>query len=153
EGWARPPELALLLDRRRLRVPLGDDQPSERAAILARHVGPRRLSPVGAEPDRAARLGLGQEDPPAILWHAHVVEGRPALRVHTDGGPEVDVPGLEAFGPHIHPPLEEARLPLLERSEEAAVLVEADVVRDALPVVDGSHQVLLRSNSGRWPVP
>ena len=152
ERRARPPELALLLDRGGLGVALGDDEPAERAAVLAGHVLPRRLAPVGAEADRPAGLGLGQEDPPAVLGHLHVVEVGPALRVDADRRAEVDVVGLEALGPHVVPPLEEPRLPLLQRPQQAPVLVEADVVGDALLVVDG-HHTLLRSNSGRWPVP
>ena len=52
ERRARPPELALLLDRRGLGVPLRDDQPPESPAVLARHVLPRRLAAVDAEADR-----------------------------------------------------------------------------------------------------
>src|SRR5687768_2733339 len=50
------PEQALLLDRSRLRVALGDDDPAQIAAILAWHFLPCRLALVRAESDGAAFL-------------------------------------------------------------------------------------------------
>src|SRR5262249_44743342 len=144
---------ALLLDRRGLRIALGHDQPAEHAAILARHVLPHGGAEMVAEADRAARLRLGEEQAPAVLRHLDVVELRPALRVDAHGGPEIDVLGLKAVGTHLHPPVEELRMPLFERALQAAVAGEADVVRDALAVVDTGHHTLLRSNSLRRPVP
>src|SRR3989304_1581055 len=108
---------------------------------------------VVAEADRAPRLRLGEEDPPAVLGHRHEPELRPALRVHAGRGAQVDLPGLEANGPHVRPPLEELRLPLLERPLQAPVLGQVDVVRDPLQVVDTRHHTLLRSNSLRSPLP
>src|SRR5262249_18337828 len=61
--------------------------------------------------------------------------------------------GLEAVGAHLHPPFEELRMPLLKRALQTAIVGEADVVRDALVVVDPGHYTLLRSNSLRRPVP
>src|SRR5215470_7085221 len=153
ERRAGPAQMALLLDRRGLRIALGHDQAAEHATILSRHVLPRGRAQMIAEADRAARLGLGEEQPPAVLRHLDVVELRPALRVDAHGGPEIDVLGLEAVGAHLHPPVEELRMPLLERALQAAVVGEADVVRDALAVVDTGHHTLLRSNSLRRPVP
>src|SRR6185369_9035910 len=69
------------------------------------------------------------------------------------GGPEIDVLGLEALGAHLHPPVEELRMPLFERALQPPVVGEAHVVRDALAVVDAGHHTLLRSNSLRRPVP
>src|SRR5439155_20824508 len=66
---------------------------------------------------------------------------------------QVDVPGLEALRPHRVPPVQVARLPFLERAQQAAVVGQADVVGDALGVIDARHHTLLRSNSARWPVP
>src|SRR5215467_2385463 len=150
---AGPAQMTLLLDRRGLRIALRHDQAAEHAAILARHVLPGGRAHVIAEADRAARLGLGQEQPPAIVRHLDVVELRPTLRVDAHGGPQIDVLGLEAVGAHLRPPFEELRMPLLERALQTAIVGEADVVRDALVVVDTGHYTLLRSNSLRRPVP
>src|SRR5207245_1395848 len=54
---------------------------------------------------------------------------------------------------HLHPPVEELRLPVLERALEPAIVTQPDVVGDALAVIDGRHHTLLRSNSLRRPVP
>src|SRR6185295_10568427 len=99
-----------------------------------------------AEADRAAGLGLGEKQAPAIVRHLDVVELGPALRVDADGGPEIDVLGLETDRTHLHPPVEELRVPLFERALEPTVVGEADVVGDALAVVDAGHHTLLRSN-------
>ena len=153
ERGTRAPEVPLLLDRGRLGIALGDDQPPQRAPILSGHLLPGRRALVLAERDAASGLRLGQEDAPAILRHLHPVEVRPALRVDADGRAEVDVLGLEPVGAHLLPPVEIARLPFLERAEQAAVLGEADIVRDALGIVDARHHTLLGSNSARCPVP
>src|SRR5437763_7297764 len=95
--------MTLLLDRRGLRIALGDDESAEHAAILARDVLPCWRAHVVAEADRAAGLGLGEEQAPAVLGHLDVVELRPALRIDAHGGPEVDVLRLEAVRAHLHP--------------------------------------------------
>jgi hypothetical protein len=108
---------------------------------------------VVAEADRATGLGLGEKQAPAVVRHLDVVELGPALGVDADGGPEIDVLRLETVGAHLHPPVEELRMPLFERALKPTVIGEADVVRDALAVVDAGHHTLLRSNSLRRPVP
>src|SRR5262249_55308650 len=153
ERRAGPAQMALLLDRRGLRIALGHDQPAEHAAILARHVLPCRRAQMVAEADRAARLRLGEEQSPAVLRHLDVVELRPPLRVDAHGRPEIDVLGLKAIGAHLHPPVEELRMPLLQRTLQPTVVGKAHVVRDALAIVDTGHHTLLRSNSLRRPVP
>src|SRR5882724_4833565 len=150
---ARAAEVLLLLHRGGLGVALGHDEPAQDAAVLAGHLLPGRAALVIAEVHRALGLGLGEEDTPAIVRHANVVEIRPALRVHAHRGPEVDVLGLEAERPHVLPPLEELGLPVLERALEPPVLGEVDVVGNPLRVVDAGHQTLLRSNAARSPVP
>jgi hypothetical protein len=147
------PEMALLLHGGRLGVALGDDEATEGAAVLARHLLPRGLPLVVAEVDLPSRLGLGEEDAPAVLGHAHVVELGPALGVYAHRGTEIDLLGLEAGRPHVLPPVEELGLPVLERALEPPVLVQGDIVGNPLRVVDASHHTLLRSNSLRWPVP
>src|SRR6266849_1075297 len=153
ERGAGAAEMPLLLDGRRLRVALGDDEAAEGAAILARHLLPGGLALVIAEVDLPTRLRLGQEDAPAVLGHPDIVELRPALGVHAHGRAEVGLLGLEAERSHVLPPLEELRLPVLEGPLEPPVLVQADVVGDKRRIVNAGHQTLLRSNSLRWPVP
>ena len=90
------------------------------------------------------RLGVArvQEDAPAVVAHLHVVEVGPALRVDADGGAQVDVVVGRALGADVVPPVDEVRLPLLERALQRAVLGEVDVVRD-----------LLRCSRWPWCVP
>src|SRR3989442_3944530 len=153
ERGAGAAEVPLLLDGGRLGVALGDDQPAQRAAVLAGHVLPRVLALVIAEGDRAVGLRLGEEDAPAVVGHLEIAELRPALRIHADRRAQVDVARLVALRPHVAPPLEEPRLPFLQRALQAPVAGEVDVVRDALQIVDGPHHTLLRSKSLRSPVP
>ena len=128
-------EHALLLDRGRLGVPLDDDQPHQVGAVLAGHLLPGGLAQVLAEADRAVRVLLGQEDPPAVLLHRHVVEVRPPVAAHGDRRAQVDVLGRQRRAQGL-PPVEELRLPPLQRPLQAPVVGEVDVVRDPLGVVD-----------------
>src|SRR5215471_6544580 len=90
ERRAGAAEMALLLHRCRLGVALRDDEPPERAAILAGDLLPGRKALVIAETDDPARLGLREEDAPPILGHSHVVELCPSLSVDADGRTQVD---------------------------------------------------------------
>ena len=108
-------EMALLLDAGRLRVALHDDQSAQLRAMLARHVLPGFLTFGGAEVDAAILLLIGKEDAPAVLGHLDIIELGPALGVDRDGRAQVDVRGLETLGPHRHPPVDVAGMPLLER--------------------------------------
>ena len=57
------------------------------------------------------------------------LEVRPAGRIDADGRPHVDlVIVLEPLRPHVLPPLDVLRLPVLERALQALVAGEADVV-------------------------
>src|SRR4030095_5512088 len=64
------PEMAVLRDGGGPGVPLGDDEATEGAAVLARHLLPRGLPLVVAEVDLPSRLGLGEEGGPPVLGHA-----------------------------------------------------------------------------------
>jgi hypothetical protein len=121
--------------------------------MLAGHVLPRGLALVVTEVDPPVGLGLGEEDAPAVLRHLEVAELGPALGVDAGRGAEIHVLGLEAVGPHVLPPRQELRLPVLERALQAAVRREVDVVGDLRDVVDAGHHTLLRSKSLRCPVP
>src|SRR5262249_29126854 len=94
------------------------------------------------------RHRIGEEDAPAVVGHLHVVEVRPALVIHAHGGPEVNLVLLEAFGAHLLPPVDELRLPRLQRALELLVGAEIDVVGNPLRIDHRAH-VRLQSNSGR----
>ena len=129
-------QVALLLDRGRLGVALGDDDPPEVGAVLARDFLPGRLALVLAKGDAPVGIGRIQEDAPAIVGHLHVVEMRPATGLHADRGAQVDVGGRRAVRPHVAPPIEKRRLPVLERALQRTIAAEIDVVGNLLAVVD-----------------
>src|SRR5262245_39887592 len=145
--------MALLLHRCRLGVALRDDQPAERAAILARDILPGRKAFVIAESDDPFRLGLCEEDAPPILGHSHVVELGPSLSVDADGRTQIHILGLEPLGPQVVPPFGKARVPRQERTLGPTILRQVDVFRNPLEIIDACHHALLRSNSARSPVP
>jgi hypothetical protein len=134
-------QVALLLDAGRLGVALRHDDAAQVGAVFAGHVLPGGFALVVAEVDLAVLLGRVQEDAPAVVGHLHVAELRPALRVHADGGAQVDVEVLAAVGAHVVPPAQVVGLPLLQRALQRAVLAQVDVVGDLLAVVDGAHGV------------
>src|SRR5206468_6570590 len=123
-------EMALLLDRRRLGISLRHDQSTQICAMLARHLLPRWLALVRAEIDLALGLERIQKNSPPILRHLDEVEVRPAFVIDTNRGAQVDVVEARAVGTHLAPPIEERRLPMLERALQHAVIAQADVVRD-----------------------
>jgi hypothetical protein len=106
----------LLLDRGRLGVALDDEQATQVGAVLARDLLPRRIPLVVAEGDAAVGLRFGEEDAPAVVGHLDVTEVGPALLADVDGCPQVDVVALEGGGAELLPPLDELRLPRLERT-------------------------------------
>src|SRR5262249_31483398 len=125
----------------------------QRAAVLTGYLLPGRLPLVVAEVDQAPRLRLGQKDPPAVFGHLDVVEVGPAVAVHADRRAQVHVARLEALGAHLAPPVEELGLPPLQGAQEPAIVLEVDIVGDALQIVGRRHHTLLRSNSARRPLP
>src|SRR6266478_9549120 len=74
-------EMALLLDARRLRVALHDDQTAQAGAVLARNLLPGHLALVGSEVDQALLLLRREQDAPAVFGHLHIVELGPALGI------------------------------------------------------------------------
>src|SRR3989338_570556 len=153
ERRTRAAERTLLLDRRGLGVALRDDQAAEHTAVLARHLLPRGTPLVIAEVDQPPWLRLGDVDAPALRGELHESELRPPLRIHARRGAQVGLLRLEADGPHLRPPVAEPWLPFLEGALQPPFLREVDVVRDPSQVIDTRHQILLRSNSLRCPVP
>ena len=153
EARAVRAERALLLDAGGLGVALDDDQPAQLVAELARHFLPHRLALEVAKADAAIGRRLGEEDAPAIFGQLHVIEVRPAGGIDADRGAQVDlVAVLEPRRPHVAPPIEVGRLPVLERALQPLVAGEVDVVRESrsaeimsVPCV----YVRLKSNVGR----
>ncbi len=134
-------EVALLLDAGGLRVALDDDQPAQHGAVLAGHLLPGLVALVRAEVDLPVLLARREQNAPAVLRHLHVVELGPALGVDADGSAQVDIGGLEALRPHRHPPVDVARMPLLQRLEHALIVCEIDVVGDLGRVVHDAERV------------
>src|SRR5271167_4146342 len=129
-------ELALLLDRGRLGVALGHDQPAQGRAVLSRHLLPYRLAERVAETDPAIGHRVSEKDAPAIFRHLdHAITG-PALLVDGGGGAQIDVRTGKCRRSHFLPPVEKMRLPMLERALQRAVVAEADIVRDPFPIVE-----------------
>ncbi len=140
-------EHPLLLDARRLGIALRDDEAAELVAELARHLLPCGLALELAEVDPAIGRRLREEDPPAVVGQLHVLEVRPALRVDAHRRPQIHlVVMLEPLRPHIGPPLQVFRLPMLECPLQALVARQVDVVGNAVLQI---HQQRLQSNSGR----
>ena len=107
---------------------------------------------------RAIVHRIGEEDAPAVLRQLHVLEVRPAFGIDADRRADVDlVVVLEALRPHVLPPLDVFRLPVLERALQPLVAREVDVVRESFSA--GNHDLLIvlrvglhvrfQSNSGR----
>ncbi len=147
EGGAGLTEEALLFDGGGFGVALGDDEAAEGIAVFAGDLVPDGLAFVLSEADEGVFFGGGEEDAPAVFGHADVVEVGPAAFFNADGGAEVDLVLLEAFGAHFHPPGEEVGLPLFEGALESAVVGEVDVVGDEFAVVDFACDALAH---GGW---
>src|SRR5262249_4845231 len=139
EAGTRFTEQPLLLDARRLRVALRDDEAAKHVAHLARHRRPRRLAHEIAEADLPIGHRIIEEAPPGVVGHLDIVEMGPSFVVDADRSAQIDLIRLEAFGAHFTPPIEKPRLPRLERALELLVGAEVDVVRNSLGIDDAAH--------------
>ena len=116
-------------------------RPGRRSAGAGRRGTPRAPPARPARPCVSPKLTLrsgsrlGQEDAPAVVLHRHPVEVRPAVAADRDRRAQVDVVGRDGRA-EVLPPVEELRLPALERPLQLAVAGQVDVVRDLLAVVD-----------------
>ena len=108
---------ALLLDRGRLGVALGDDQAAQFGTVLTRHVGPHRFTLVLAEGDFAALFRWRQKNAPTVFRHPHMTVMGPALGIDADGGAQIDLEVAGLDRPQIVPPLQISRLPAFERAQ------------------------------------
>ncbi|MNJ70588.1 hypothetical protein D3C77_670620 [compost metagenome] len=80
-----------------------------------------------------------QEDAPAVIRHAHVVEVGPAIGFHADGRAQVHVKPMRAVRPHVLPPLQVVGLPMFQRALQGAIAGQVDVIGDLIGVVDSRH--------------
>src|SRR5207249_4738218 len=152
-------EPSLLLDARGLGVALRDDEAPELIAEFSRDFLPHGPTEEIAEADPAIVDRIRQKDAPAVLGQLHVLEMRPSGWIDADGGSYVHlVVVLEALRPHVAPPLNVFRLPVLQRALQPPVARQPDVVGNSfggyhgvfLSMPFGIHvHVLLKSNSGR----
>ena len=157
ERRAAQTEQALLLDRGGLSVALGYDQPPQGRAVLARHLLPYLLADGVAEADPAIGHRVGEKNAPAVFGHLdHAVFG-PALGIDCGGRAQIDIEVLRGARPHLAPPVEKVRLPVLQRALQGAVVAEPDIVRDPLLVIDrhlpSSRYTRSQSKRGLAPLP
>ncbi len=136
ERWRGLAEMALLLDRGRFGIALDHDEPPQHGAVFARHFLPGVLALVHAERNLAAFMLWRQQYAPAVFRHAHVIELGPAFGIDADRGAQIDQRFLEAFRPHVVPPVDVAGMPFFQRALDARVLPESDVIRDQAVIVD-----------------
>src|SRR5260221_5221043 len=125
-------EQALLIDRGGFGVALRDDEPPQGRAMLARYLLPGRLAEFIAETNAAVGHRIGEEDAPAVVRHLDRAIARPALGVDRRSGSEIDVRGEKVARAHLAPPVDEARLPMLEGALQRLVAGEVDVVGNEL---------------------
>jgi hypothetical protein len=119
----------LLFDAGRLGIALGHDDATQHSAQLTGNFIPGVLTVVIAESNLVV-FGWGQKDAPAIVGHPHVIVVSPTARLDADGSTQPDFAGLEAFRPHVFPPVQEVWLPAHQCSEQLAITAEIHVVRD-----------------------
>ena len=88
---------------------------------------------------RRSGSGSARKMPHRYSGMLHVAEVRPPLLADRDGGAQIHGVVLEGDRTELRPPLDELRLPRLQRTLQAAVAGEVDVVRDLGVDVDGAH--------------
>src|SRR3981081_1293443 len=132
--------MPLLLDGGRLSVALSDYDTAKVAAIFTGHLLPDGLTQVRTEANLTIQLGRVEENSPAIVGHLHIPELRPPPRITTRALSQVHVVLPRAFRPHFGPPLQELRLPVLERPLQSFVARQVYVVGNLLIVVDIHHE-------------
>src|ERR1019366_1661632 len=132
-------EHALLLDRRRLRIPLGDDQTAQYSAEFTGNLLPDFLPIVVTKADLAVRVAVCEKDSPAVLRHVDESISGPTLRVHRGRGAKINVRHLKIARTKVLPPFQKFRLPVFQRALQGAVGAEIDVVWNAVLIIDRHH--------------
>src|SRR5262249_38333552 len=143
---------ALLLDGGWFGIALRDDQAAQRGAMLTGNLLPDRLAIIVAKANTAIFFWIGKKNSPTIVRHADVAKRSPALGVHADCGAQINIRSVEIAGAEAMPPIQELRLPVLERPLQRAVRAQADVVGDAVLIIR-FHHTRSRSNFGFDPLP
>src|SRR6516164_9092519 len=119
----------------------------ERRAIFPGHLLPCGLALMRPEIHPPVFIARLQENPPAVFRHSHVVELRPPVRLHAYRRAQVDVIVAAFGGPHVVPPPEKRRLPVLERALQHAVSSQVDVVWNFFRVIDHDFPQFFRNPS------
>src|ERR1039458_6158476 len=127
---------ALLLDRRRLGIALGNDQTAQYGAEFTRNLLPDFLPIVVAKANLAIGVAVGEKDSPAIIRHVDESIGRPTLRVHRGRGAKINVRHLKIARTEVLPPLQKFRLPVFQSALQGAVGAEIYVVWNAVLIID-----------------
>src|SRR5450631_755773 len=128
--------MALLLDGSGFGVALRDDDAAQIGAVLAGNLLPYVGAEVVGELNLAVLFFWIEEYSPPVLRHLYVSELRPALRIHTDRRSQVHVEVQLPLGAHVLPPIDELRLPMLERPLQRLVARQIDIVGDLVVVSD-----------------
>src|SRR5579863_1196448 len=110
------PQHALLLNRSRFGIALGDDQAAQCRTVLARNLLPDLLAIIVAEADLALGIAIREENSPAIIGHAYEAVCRPSLGVDGGRGAQVNVGNLKILWAELLPPVQKFRLPVLQRA-------------------------------------
>src|ERR1019366_4025771 len=129
-------EHALLLDRRRLGIALGDDQAAQYGAEFTRNLLPDFLPIVVAKANLAVGIAVREKDSPAVLRHVDESISGPTLRVHRGRGAKINVRHLKIARTEVLPPLQKFRLPVFQSALQGAVGAEVYVVRNAILIID-----------------
>src|SRR5205085_10609578 len=77
-----------------------------------------------------------QEDAPAILRHLYVIELRPAVRLDTDRRTQVNIIVAALGWPHVVPPAQKRRLPMLQGTLQDAVAPQVHIIWNFFRVID-----------------
>ena len=134
------PEMALLLNRRRLGVTLRDDDAAQVRAMLARHVLPRGLADVLAKMNLAGLISWVHKNAPSVVGHLDVIKLRPTRRINAHGRAQIHFVLHRALRAHIVPPVEVVWLPMLKRTLQRFVLRQIHVIGDSFAVINaGLH--------------
>src|SRR5215472_12208300 len=101
ERRRRLTQMALLLDRSRLRIALDHHETAQHGSIFTRYVLPCRLAEMTAKRNSAVVLLRCQQNAPAIFRHPYIIELRPTLRGHRHRSAQIDERLLEPRRPHV----------------------------------------------------
>src|SRR5258708_20612574 len=120
--------------------------------MLPRNLLPHRLAHMIAKSHPAFGFLLRQKNPPPVIRHLHVIKSCPAFGVHADRSPQIHTRSVEVTRPQPMPPVQQFRLPMLQRALQAAIRPEPHVIGNAVLIIR-FHHTRSRSNFGFEPLP